>query len=122
MELMAAIVGLEMLNEPCKVKLFSDSEYLVKAINLGWVERWKKKNWKKVKNQDLWQRLLIQCERHQVEFTWVQAHAGSALNQKCDQLAVQAGKGENLMVDEGYESLASKNKFADDNNVGSEKE
>lgn len=104
MELLAAIVALEALKEPCKVKLYSDSEYLVKAITLGWIKRWKRKNWRKVKNPDLWARLLEQCQRHQAEFVWVKGHAGITNNERCDELAVQASKSANLVRDEFYES------------------
>jgi ribonuclease HI len=104
MELLAAIVALEALKEPCQVKLCSDSEYLVQAMTLGWVHRWKSRSWRKTKNPDLWVKLLEQCERHQVEFLWVKGHAGVAENERCDQLAIQASKGENLLVDEIYEA------------------
>lgn len=114
MELMASIVGLEALKEPCRVKLFSDSEYLVKAIKLNWITRWKKKNWNKVKNPDLWKRLLKQTDRHEVEFIWVKGHAGIAYNERCDALALQASKSKNLAIDEYYEALAKKNKEKDE--------
>ncbi|MBQ2275807.1 MAG: ribonuclease HI [Lachnospiraceae bacterium] len=104
MELMAAIVGLEALNRPCKVKLYSDSQYLVKAFNEGWLEGWIKKGWKRgknepVKNVDLWKRLLKAKEPHQVEFIWVKGHAGHPENERCDQLATSAADGSDLMED-----------------------
>src|SRR5438128_7035897 len=76
MEILAAIAGLEMLKQPCKVTLYSDSQYLVKAMMEGWVAAWKKKNWwlnnkERAKNVDLWEKLLLLCETHQVEFRWV---------------------------------------------------
>ncbi len=108
MELFAAIAGLEALKEPCKVQLFSDSEYLVKAINLAWVHRWEKKNWRKVKNPDLWKRLLAGCVNHQVEFVWVKGHVGNPNNERCDQLAMTASKSPELMVDEGYEQSVAR--------------
>src|SRR3954471_8901846 len=79
MEIFAAIVGLEMLKQPCKVTLFSDSQYLVDAITKGWAVSWKKKNWwrtrtERVPNSDLWKRLLPLCEKHQVEFHWIRGH------------------------------------------------
>ena len=103
-ELMAAIVGLEALNRPCKVKLYSDSQYLVKAFNEGWLEGWIKKGWKRgknepVKNVDLWKRLLKAKEPHQVEFIWVKGHAGHPENERCDQLATSAADGSDLMED-----------------------
>jgi ribonuclease HI len=103
MELLAAIVGLEALQEPCRVKLHSDSKYLVNAMTRGWVERWKAKGWRKKKNPDLWQRLLEQCEKHQLEFVWVKGHAGHPENERCDRLALQASKAKDLPRDEVYE-------------------
>lgn len=104
MELMAAIVGLEALNKPCKVRLYSDSKYLTDAFNQDWVGSWLKKNWKNsknepVKNIDLWKRLLQAKEQHQVEFVWVKGHDGHPQNERCDELATAAADGENLIDD-----------------------
>lgn len=104
MELLAAIVALEALKETCKVKLYSDSKYVVEPITLGWIDRWKSKNWRKIKNPDLWIRLLKQCEKHQIEFLWVKGHSGNVENERCDELAVQASKSKNIIPDEFYES------------------
>lgn len=95
MELLAAIVGLEALNRPCKVKLYSDSQYLVKAFNDHWIDSWIKKGWKRgknepVKNVDLWKRLMKAKEQHEVEFIWVKGHAGHEQNERCDELATTA--------------------------------
>ena len=95
MELLAAIVGLEALNRPCKVKLYSDSQYLVKAFNDHWIDSWIKKGWKRgknepVKNVDLWKRLIKAKEQHEVEFIWVKGHAGHEQNERCDELATTA--------------------------------
>jgi ribonuclease HI len=108
MEIYAAIKALEALNQPCKVTLYSDSEYLVNAMTLGWVQRWKANHWKrnkreKASNVDLWERLLALCERHQVEFVWVKGHAGQRENERCDQLSNQASMKQDLPIDEGYE-------------------
>ena len=105
MELMAAIVGLEALTKPCHVKLYSDSQYLVKAFNEHWIDGWVKKGWKRgkneeVKNVDLWKRLLAAKEPHDVEFIWVKGHAGHEMNERCDVLATTAADGTNLMIDE----------------------
>lgn len=104
MELLAAVIALEALKEPCKVKLYSDSKYLVEPVMLGWINRWKSKNWRKIKNPDLWVRLLEQCQKHQVELIWVKGHSGNIENERCDELAVQACQGKNLVSDEFYES------------------
>lgn len=106
MELMAAIVGLEALIKPCNVKLYSDSQYLVKAFNDGWIWSWIKKGWKRgknepVKNKDLWQRLLKAMEPHSVTFVWVKGHAGHPMNERCDSLATAAADGDNKIEDEG---------------------
>lgn len=98
MEILAAIIGLETLKFPCKVKLYSDSRYLVDAIEKGWVKRWKINNWyrnkqEKASNVDLWKRLLIQLEKHEVQFIWVKGHASNPENNRCDQLARTAIKG-----------------------------
>ena len=92
MELMAAIVGLEALKEPCEVRLVSDSKYLVDAVQKGWLAGWQANNWKKadrkpVLNPDLWKRLLVQLDRHNVTFEWIKGHAGHPFNERCDMLA-----------------------------------
>ena len=104
MELMAVIVGLEALKKPCDVTLYSDSKYVVDAFNNHWIEGWVKKGWKTagktpVKNVELWQRLLSAKETHNVEFVWVKGHAGHEYNERCDTLAVEAGKKENLKTE-----------------------
>jgi ribonuclease HI len=107
MEIMAAIVGLGALKKKCEVTLYSDSEYLVKAMSKGWAKRWRANGWKRNKrekalNPDLWERLLQLCEYHEVQFSWVKGHAGTPENTRCDELAMQAAKQSNLPSDEGY--------------------
>ena len=87
MELMAAISALEALTEPCRVTLTSDSTYLVKAIEEGWLASWRKKAFHKVKNPDLWMRLDPLLSRHDVTFVWVRGHDGHPYNERCDRLA-----------------------------------
>lgn len=104
MELMAAIVGLEALNRPCQVELYSDSKYVVDAFNQHWIDSWVKKNWinsqkKPVKNPDLWKRLLKAKEPHQVKFIWVKGHDGHPQNERCDELATTAADGTDLIDD-----------------------
>ena len=103
MELLASIVALESLKGPCKVKLYSDSRYVVNAINEGWVTNWQAKEWKKKENVDLWKRLLDAKKEHQVEFIWVKGHASNAENNRCDELAVEAATGDELFPDKGYQ-------------------
>ena len=109
MELTAAIRGLSALNERCCVELYSDSEYVVRAMNNGWPHKWKNRGWrrtgnKEVANQDLWEHLLELCSRHQVTFLWVKGHAGIQLNERCDQLAVAVAQEPNLPADVVYEN------------------
>ncbi|MGN0422909.1 MAG: ribonuclease HI [Lachnospiraceae bacterium] len=106
MELMAVIAGLEALNRPCEVELYSDSKYVVDAFNQHWIDGWLKKGWKRgknepVKNVDLWKRLLKAKEPHHVTFIWVKGHDGHPQNERCDTLATTAADGHDLIVDEG---------------------
>ena len=107
MELFAAIAGLEALRGPCRVKLFSDSKYLVHALTRGWLRRWKDLGWcrgrgQRLRNEDLWKRLDMARQPHEVAWRWVKGHAGHADNERCDQLAVQAAEGSGQVEDEGY--------------------
>lgn len=104
MELMAVIAGLEALNRPCEVDVYSDSKYVTDAFNQRWIDGWIKKGWKRgknepVKNPDLWKRLLAAKEKHQVRFIWLKGHAGHPQNERCDTLATQAADGDNLTED-----------------------
>jgi ribonuclease HI len=103
MELIAAILGLETLKRPCEVKLYSDSSYLVDAVEKGWALRWKATGWKGKKNRDLWEKVLTLLNTHKVQCIWVKGHASNKENNRCDELAVAASKGKNLPADEGYE-------------------
>lgn len=89
MELLAAIEGLSALREPCEVTLYSDSKYLVEAYLENWISDWKQTNFHngKVKNIDLWQRLIELTSRHAVTFVWVKGHNGHDYNERCDGLA-----------------------------------
>lgn len=110
MELLAVIKGLEAIRwENADVELWSDSSYVVNAINKGWLAKWQKKGFAKVKNPDLWMRFLDVWKRHHVTFHWLKGHAGHPENERCDALAVDAGagavsRGEILPADEGYEN------------------
>ncbi|MCL2169059.1 MAG: ribonuclease HI [Defluviitaleaceae bacterium] len=110
MEVLAAIVALEALNQPCKVRLYSDSKYLVDAIEKGWAQRWRQNGWMRNKtepavNADLWERMLSLLTRHDVEFVWVKGHADNVENNRCDQLATEAAKQGGGLIDEVYERL-----------------
>ena len=97
MEVLAAVEGLNLLKRPCEVELYSDSQYLVNAIEKGWLEKWRKNDWfrdakkkEKAKNVDLWMRLVEAMAPHQVNFHWVKGHADNPNNNRCDALAVEA--------------------------------
>ena len=112
MEMMAVIRGLEALSEPCNVKLYSDSKYVIDAIEKGWVTKWKANNWMRNKkdkaiNVDLWIRMFGLLEKHHVTFIWVKGHADNALNNHCDELARKAIADVNLLIDEEYEKLTN---------------
>jgi ribonuclease HI len=105
MELLAVIVGLEALLKPdLAVTVYSDSKYVVDAIEKRWVFGWVKKNFKDKKNPDLWKRFLKIYPKHKVKMVWVKGHAGNPENECCDLLATEAADGINLKIDSGYES------------------
>ena len=105
MELLAVIIGLEALKvQQANVMIYSDSKYVVDAVEKGWLANWIKKDFKGKKNKDLWLRFHDIYQKHRVKFNWVKGHAGIPENERCDQLAVEAAKGSNLKVDEGFES------------------
>ncbi len=105
MELLSVIVALESLKkENSLVTVFSDSRYVVDAIEKKWLNGWIKKRFSKIKNPDLWLRYSRIASKHQVNFIWVKGHANNEHNNYCDQLAVAASKSKDLKIDEGYEN------------------
>lgn len=106
MELMAVIVALSSLKEPCSVTITTDSQYVKNGMT-SWLAGWKRNNWVSstkapVKNKDLWQNLDKECSRHQISFKWVKGHAGHPENERCDELARNAALGDNKFLDEGF--------------------
>lgn len=104
MELMAVITGLEALNRPCEVDVYSDSQYVINAFNQHWIDSWIRKNWKRgknepVKNVDLWKRLLKAASPHKITWIWVKGHNGHPQNERCDLLATTAADGNDLIED-----------------------
>lgn len=94
MELTAVISALECLKEPCLVELYSDSKYVIDALDKGWAQSWQKKNWKKsdgkpALNPDLWSRLLALAAQHELRYHWVRGHEDNEYNNRCDALAVE---------------------------------
>ena len=105
MELLAVIIGLAALRfEGSNVTIYSDSKYVVDAVEKGWVVGWEKTGFKKKKNPDLWRKFLALYRKHHVKFIWVKGHANIPENERCDQLAVAAYKAPNLQIDEYYEA------------------
>lgn len=108
MELLAVISGLEAIKrDGIPVSIYSDSQYVVKAVQEGWIWSWEKKNFAKKKNEDLWRRYLPLHQKYNPKFHWVRGHAGHVENERCDYLAVKAATSPGLLVDEGYERAIS---------------
>jgi len=106
MELLAVIKGLEALKKDgIEVLIYSDSRYVVDSVTKGWIWNWVKKSFKDKKNEDLWRRFITVYNKHKVKFQWVKGHAGNPENERCDQLAVAASAGKNLLIDDEYEAL-----------------
>jgi len=91
MELTAAIMGLSALKQPCRIELFTDSEYVVKAIN-SWLAKWVVTDFKGKKNADLWRRYLAAAAPHEIKASWVKGHAGHPQNEECDAMARAAAE------------------------------
>jgi ribonuclease HI len=104
MELLAVIKGLEALKSPNQnVMIFSDSKYVIDAIEKRWLQGWVAKGFSGKKNKDLWLRYIDISKKHNIKFTWVRGHNGHPENERCDELAVAAGKQKNLLIDSVFE-------------------
>jgi ribonuclease HI len=107
MELLAVIAGLEAIKKnDVPIMIFSDSKYVVDAVEKGWLWNWEKKNFKDKANPDLWKRYIPLHKKLKPRFTWIKGHAGHPENERCDQLAVAAANGTALLVDGEYELAA----------------
>ncbi|MBK1830869.1 ribonuclease HI [Verrucomicrobiaceae bacterium R5-34] len=107
MEILAALTGLESLREPCRITVYSDSKYVIDAMDKGWIHGWKKKGWsrgpnKPLKNADLWKRMSAAVQGHKVSWKWVKGHAGHPENERCDALATNAADQRGNPVDRGF--------------------
>jgi ribonuclease HI len=113
MEILGCIIGLTALKEPCRVTIYSDSQYVVNAMTKSWAVNWQKLGWKRKENgklkdalnADLWQQMLDVSAKHQVRFEWVRGHNGVAGNERCDVLARAAATARTLQIDHAYEKL-----------------
>lgn len=106
MELLAVIKAIEVLKKDHQqIVIFSDSKYVVEAVEKGWVFGWQKKGFAGKKNPDLWMRFLKLYQKHEIRFQWVKGHADNPYNNRCDQLATAAADGKNLLTDTAYEEL-----------------
>jgi ribonuclease HI len=105
MELMAVIAGLEALKKDgMKITIYSDSQYVVKAVEQGWLKNWIATDFKGgKKNKDLWLYFHELAKKHQIRFVWVRGHADNPYNNRCDELATSAADGTGLLIDEGFE-------------------
>lgn len=112
MELLAVIKGLEALKSPNQqVTVYSDSKYVIDSVEKKWLQGWVKKGFAGKKNKDLWLRYLEVSSIHQVRFVWVKGHAGHPENERCDQLAVAAGKQKTLLIDSVFEIESQRSAF-----------
>jgi ribonuclease HI len=103
MELLAVIVAIENIKvENANVTIYSDSRYVIDAVNEGWLKSWERTHFKNKKNPDLWMRFLNVYKRHKTKFVWVEGHAGNFFNEQCDKMAVEASMQANLQEDKGY--------------------
>jgi ribonuclease HI len=120
MELLGVITGLEKLKTKSVVTVYTDSRYVIDGIEKGWAEKWRSNNWYRNKkeraiNVDLWSRLLDLLTKHDVKFNWVKGHNGHPENERCDFLATNALKSDNLINDQGFENIASLSQDGDHN-------
>ena len=105
MELMAVIAGLQAMKRPSmNITVYSDSQYVVKAVKEGWLQNWLKINFKGKKNKDLWLLYHGLAQQHSIKFVWVKGHADNPYNNRCDELATAAADSRDWMIDEGFEA------------------
>ncbi len=108
MELLAVIKALEALKkDDLEISIYTDSKYVMDAIEKNWIQGWQKKNFKNIKNPDLWKTLISLYNKHRIKFYWVKGHAGHPLNERCDELATKAADGRDLLIDVEYEKVSN---------------
>jgi ribonuclease HI len=107
MELLAVIVALQALTKNnLNINIFTDSQYVVNAVEKGWLNNWYRTDFKGKKNADLWSQYAELARGHKIKFTWVKGHADNPYNNRCDELATKAALSSNLFVDKGFETIA----------------
>jgi len=107
MELLAVIVALQQLTrEGLDIAIYTDSQYVLNAVEKGWLKNWMKTGFKGKKNADLWMQYHELAKKHNIRFHWVKGHADNPYNNRCDELATQAADSGKWLIDHGYESLA----------------
>jgi ribonuclease HI len=112
MELLAVIKAIMALKDNTyPVTVYSDSKYVVDAVEKGWVWNWRKKDYKGKKNSDLWEQFIGLYNKYRIKFVWVKGHAGHPENERCDELAVESAQGANLKIDKGYEQDSNSTLF-----------
>lgn len=104
MELMAVLEALKALKKPMAATIYSDSSYVVNAIEKGWLQSWLRSNFKGKKNADLWKEYAALAKQHKIRFVWVKGHANNPFNNRCDELATAAADGSKLRIDAGFEN------------------
>ena len=110
MELLAVIVAIEAIKKDLEnITIYSDSKYVINAVEKGWLFNWEKNNFNKKKNPDLWIRFLKTYRKHKILFKWVKGHSNNIENERCDYLAVSASENQPLSVDSWYEKSQEKN-------------
>jgi ribonuclease HI len=117
MEILGCVAALSALKEPCRVTLYSDSQYVVNTMTKSWALNWKRRDWKRkdkrgdlvdALNVDLWQQMLELCDKHTVQFKWVRGHNGNEGNERCDELARAAAAAKMLGIDAAYEATSNR--------------
>ena len=110
MELLAVIVAIEAIKKDLEnITIYSDSKYVINAVEKGWLFNWEKTNFNKKKNPDLWIRFLKTYRKHKILFKWVKGHSNNIENERCDYLAVSASENQRLSIDSWYEKSQEKN-------------
>ena len=113
MELLGVITPLTILKEVSEITVITDSQYIVNAVNKGWIWKWEQQGWRNRLNSDLWKKLIPLLKKHKITFEWVRGHDSHSQNEECDKLAVYARTNNAVLIDKKYEKTTKKNKPVD---------